>query len=410
MSKNDGFKSTLWDSFSMNRRDFIKKTSAAAIAAGVVSHGISSNAFAQEEKTASNGMKYRTLGRTGLKVSEISFGAIQVQNTGLAPLQRAFEMGVNYIDTAYSYGGGNSERKLSEFLKDHRKEVYVATKWSGRVKYDSKKQPHITTTKEDLIKTCEESLSRMKIETIDVIQMHGMSRPEQVAYPVVLEAFEELKKAGKVRFLGVTTHSNEAAVINKAVEMGYFDVVLTVYNFMSPKQLTQAIAKAHKANMGIVIMKALKPLKALAKQADNAGDVYKASLKWVLANKNVTNIIPTMRSIQEVEQDISAVGKQVSYREMNKLEEYAQALNGDYCRMCGICSEACPQGVATDDIIRYASYYKDYGDKDRAVALYQSLDTKQTVANCTSCGQCTAACPYSLDIIGKIQQAHAMLA
>ena len=409
MTKDKRFESSLWDNFTMDRREFIKKTSAAAVAAGVASHALSDAVFAKELSTSS-GMKYRTLGKTGLKVSEMSFGAIQLHNTGLAPLYRAFELGANYIDTASGYGRGNSERTLSKFLKDHRNEVYVATKWSGHIRYDQEKEPNITTTKEDLIKTCEESLSRMEIDTVDVIQMHGMNRPEQVEAPVVLEAFEELKKAGKARFLGVTTHSNEAVVLDKTSEMGYFDMVLVVYNIMSPKELTKAIANAKKADLGIVIMKALKPLTGLAKHAERDEEVYKASLKWVLANKNVTNIIPTMRSIEEVEQDMSVVGIKVSYNDMKRLEECAQMLDSDYCRMCGTCSGVCPQGVATTDIIRYASYYTDYGDKDRALGLYRDLDSKQTVANCTQCGMCDSACPYNLDVIGKLQSAHALLA
>jgi len=409
MSKNKDFGSSFWDNFTMDRREFIKRSSAAAVTAGMASHALSRNVFA-EETPVSGGMKYRTLGRTGLKVSEMSFGAIQLHNTGLTPLYRAFELGVNYIDTASGYGRGNSERNLSEFLKEHKDEVYVATKWSGQFRYDAEKEPHISTTKEDLIRVCEECLSRMKIDTVDVIQMHGMSRPEQVESPVALEAFEELKKAGKARFLGVSTHSNEDAVINKAVEMGYFDVILTVYNFMSPRELTRAIANAKKADVGIVIMKALKPLTGFAKQADHPDEIYRTSLRWVLANKNVTNIIPTMRTLQEVEQDVSVVGTKVSYNNMKQLEEYAQALNGEYCRMCGTCSGACPQGVATDDIIRYASYYTDYGDRDRALELHRDLEPSQTMANCNNCGACNSACPYNLDVVGKLERAHALLA
>ena len=402
---------SLWDNFTMDRREFIKRSSATAVAAGMASHALSGAIFA-EEATASAGMKYRTLGRTGFKVSEISFGAIQLHNTGVAPLYRSFELGVNYIDTASGYGRGNSERLLSDFLKEHRNEVYVATKWSGHFRYDDEKEPHITTTKEELIKTCEESLSRMNIDTVDVIQMHGMNRPEQVEYPAVLEAFEELKKAGKARFLGVSTHSNEATVINKAVELGYFDVVLTAYNFMSAsdRQLPKAIANAKKADVGIVVMKALKPLKDFANHADHPDEIYKASLKWVLADKNVTNIIPTMRTVEEVEQDVSIAGVQLSYNDMRQLEEYAQLLDADCCRMCGTCSRACPRGVATDDIIRYASYHTGYGDRDRAIELYRALPSKQTVVNCNDCGDCNSACPYNLDVVGKLKRAHALLA
>jgi predicted aldo/keto reductase-like oxidoreductase len=250
----------------------------------------------------------------------------------------------------------------------------------------------------------------MKIDTVDVIQMHGMKTSEQVEYPVVLEAFEELKKAGKARFLGVTTHSNQDVVINKAVEMGYFDVVLVAYNFMSPRAHTKAIANAAKANIGVVIMKALKPLKSIADHADHPDEIYKTSLRWILANENVANIIPTMRTIEEAEQDVSVVATKVSYGEIGQLEEYAQLLDGEYCRMCGICSGACPQGVAADDIIRYASYYTDYGDRDRAMGLYRNLAHSQTVDNCNRCGECSSACPYDLGVVDKLERAHALLA
>jgi len=237
-----------------------------------------------------------------------------------------------------------------------------------------------------------------------------MNRSEQLEAPVIQEAFEELKKAGKVRFLGVSTHSNEVTIIDTAVKLGYYDVVLTVYNFMSPKELTKSIESANKANVGIVIMKSLMPLSELAKFATDKAEIYKASLKWVLANPNVTNIIPTMRTVEEVNQDVSIVGTKVSYNNMRNLGEYAQALDKEYCRLCGNCSGACPQGVATNDIIRYGVYYAGYGDRDRAIELYRELDTKQTVANCNGCGACSSACPYGLDVVGKITRVHALLA
>ena len=122
----------------------------------------------------------------------------------------------------------------------------------------------------------------------------------------------------------------------------------------------------------------------------------------MLADKNVTNIIPTMRTIEEVEQDVSVVGVKLSYNDMKQLEEYAQLLDADCCRMCGTCSKACPRGVA--------AYYTGYGDRDRAMELYRDLPSRQTVVNCNDCGACNSACPYNLDVVGKLKRAHALLA
>jgi hypothetical protein len=117
MGREKDFESSLWANLTMNRREFIKTSSAAAVAAGIAPNALS-NVVSAEKAPTSGGMKYRTLGKTGLKVSEMSFGAIQIHNTGHAPLYRAFELDVNYIDTASGYGRGKSEETLSEFLKE----------------------------------------------------------------------------------------------------------------------------------------------------------------------------------------------------------------------------------------------------------------------------------------------------
>ncbi|HIE29808.1 TPA: hypothetical protein EYP66_21270 [Candidatus Poribacteria bacterium] len=402
----------------LSRREFIQKTSAGAIGASLAMCGWwdavaqefkEDESLPKEESFTAKDMKYRILGRTELKVSEISFGAIQIHNTGLAPLNRAFELGVNYIDTASGYGRGNSERTLSEFLKEHRKDVIVATKWSGLLGY-KKEEPHITTTKEELIKSTEDSLSRMQTDVIDVIQIHGAKMAEQVNAPVVQEAFDELKKAGKVRFLGVTTHTNQHKVINAAVKSGAYDVVLVAYNFMSPKNHKEALDNAKKANVGVVIMKAVKALRPLAKSTTPKSVLFQGALKWILEHDSVSNIIPTMASVQEVEEDIVAVSKKMSYGQRRALQFYAQAIDRDYCRMCGTCTENCPRGVEVTDILRYRTYYVADGDTAGATSLYRSLTKDQTVANCDKCGVCNDACPYHLDVVEKLYQAHAMMA
>lgn len=395
----------------LSRREFLKMTSLGTLGAGVFLSAFEGLGLS-DEKGQKVEMEHRTLGKTGLKVSVIGFGGSRLHTAGLAPLYKAFEMGVNYIDTAPSYGKGASEQTLSEFLKEHRDEVILATKW--HVGYNAK-QGRYTTTKQDLIKSFEGSMSRMKVDMIDIIQIHGAGHPEQVAYDDLFEAFDELKQAGKVRFNGFTTHSNQDKVIKAAIEAGKFDVALVAYNFMMEahpkgKDLDKALKAAREAGLGIVNMKAIAPMKGLLKQALNPGAVAQACLRWVLSKDYTCNSVPSMNTIEEVEQDIAAVSKKLSYRESEALDRFAALIDKDYCRMCGTCTESCPEGVAVSEIMRYRMYYEWYGYRDYAASLYRELPISQTFAGCTKCGKCTQSCPYGLAVLDRLEAAHSMLA
>jgi predicted aldo/keto reductase-like oxidoreductase len=346
-------------------------------------------------------MKYRTLGRTGLKVSEISFGAIAVQDTGIAPLAHAVGSGVNYIDTAECYGGGNSERTLAEFLKNRRKDVILATKWHTNGK----------ASKESLIQSFNGSLSRMGVEDVDIIQIHGADNVEQVGCPGVHEAFQELKKQGKVRFLGVTTHTNQETVIREAVRLGTYDMVLVAYNFLMPESMGEAIAEAGNAGVGIVAMKvAAAAREPKAKELFKNENIVQASLKWALKNQNVHTIIVTMSNAKQAEEDIAVAGESLTANEENLLSRYAQAATGGYCRLCGKCDMACPRGVKASSIMRSHLYWQGYGNKNLANSLYNTLSASENGGVCDGCGICRQACPYGLAVAERVKEVHTRFA
>jgi len=181
---------------------------------------------------------------------------------------------------------GKNEEIVAKALKGRRDKVYVATKTLPG-----------SNKKEDIIRDVETSLRILETDYIDVIQLHNLSDTERIFIPETREALLKLKEQGKVRFFGVTTHKNQPAVLNTLVEDKdrFFDTALVAYNFESSKEIGEAIARAAKANIGIIAMKT----QAGGYKADALGSIspHQAALKWVLQNPNITMAIPGMKDL-----------------------------------------------------------------------------------------------------------------
>ncbi len=216
------------DESAINRRDFIKIGVAGAATIGLSGVGGLLNAAEPAAAPA-----YRTLGRTGLKVTTLSFGAMLTPEPEV--IRAGFDMGINYVDTARRYLNGRSEDIVSKALQGIRDKVYIATK--------TKRE---STTKDEVMKDIETSLKELKTDHIDVIQLHGLENGKQVLNAEAREAYVKAKEQGKVRFFGVSTHTNMADIVNAVVDDPdkFFDTVLVQYNFNSDPAVKQALAKA----------------------------------------------------------------------------------------------------------------------------------------------------------------------
>jgi hypothetical protein len=183
---------------------------------------------------------YRTLGRTGLKITIVSFGAMLTPESEV--MEIAFDHGVNYVDTARRYMGGKNEETVGRALKGKRDKVYVATKIAPASR-----------SKEAMFKDVETSLRALGTDYVDIIQLHNVTgRDDRIFNPEIREVLTTLKKQGKVRFFGVTSHTNEAEVLNALVDDKdrFFDTALVKYNFKSSQETKEAIARAARANTG----------------------------------------------------------------------------------------------------------------------------------------------------------------
>ena len=211
----------------ISRRGFIRSSITAAAGIGVIGSKNLPGASISPQKSELKIKEYRTLGRTGFKVSDISFGAGNLTNPEV--LDAALDMGVNYIDTAEHYVRGNSERNIGEILKKRdRKSLFITTKLNfsmgGSTKLKLKERFH-------------KCLERLQTDYADCLMIHMTPEIEQVKNEAYHEAIRELKADGKVRFTGLSNHGIEhnlagkiedpmEKIISAAAEDGRFDVVL----------------------------------------------------------------------------------------------------------------------------------------------------------------------------------------
>lgn len=200
-------------------------------------------------------MKYRKLGKTGLKVSEISLGTWQVggkwgssfnDKSADEIINRAIDSGVNFIDTADVYENGLSEKAVGRVIRSRSEEVYVASKCGRQI------TPHISKgyTPDVLQKYVEDTLKRLGVETLDLIQLH--CPPTEVYYrPGIFERFERLKEQGKIKNLGVSVEKVEEAI--KAMEYSNVTTVQIIFNVFRQRPSELFFDLAKKNDIGVIV-------------------------------------------------------------------------------------------------------------------------------------------------------------
>ena len=383
----------------INRRDFLKVGLAGTTSALLGWEGLAdAMQYASAESFVFPAPVYRTLGRTGLKITIISFGAMLTPEPEVMKI--AFDHGVNYVDTARRYMGGKNEEIVAKALKGMRDKVYVATKISPA-----------STSKESIFKDVETSLKALETDYVDVIQLHNLTgREDRIFNPEIREALVRLKEQGKVRFFGVTTHKNEAEVLHALADDKdrFFDTALVKYNFKSDAQTKQAIARAAQANIGIIAMKTLAG--GYATDALGPFSPYQAAIKWVLQDQHITATIPGMRDLAQLREDIAVMRTRFGYLDNFILKRYGAAVQPYYCHLCGKCEATCPKGVAISTINRCLMYAEAYKSPVLARSTYHEIPSSLSASVCLDCSDCVARCINKLDIPVKMERARRLLA
>jgi predicted aldo/keto reductase-like oxidoreductase len=343
---------------------------------------------------------YRPLGSTGINMSDISFGGAGISDPDV--VTRAVERGINYFDTSPDYSQTGSEQVIGKALKPHRDKVFIASKFctgAGHLPAD--------TPVPEIIAAVEGSLTRLQTDYLDVCIIHEVNSLDRLMAPTFHEAFDRLREQGKVRFLGVSSHTpNLEEVMRHAVASGRFQMLLVAYNFNNWPDLTTIFHDAKQRGVGVVAMKTLKGAKAtVLKNFDDRTRAFsQAAFKWVLSNPDVSGLVVSISNQHQVDEYLYASGAALKASDVTLLQRYDELVTHDYCRPgCGACLDRCPSGVPVDDIFRYAMYAENYGWRGEAATRYAALATDRQASQCLRCpAPCETACPFDIRIRNKL--------
>jgi predicted aldo/keto reductase-like oxidoreductase len=391
----------------LDRRRFLQST-ITGTAGFFLATSVNAN---QEEKPAEGKpqkakMIYRTLGKTGLRLPVISMGVMNADNPNL--VRAALDAGVVHLDTAWYYQKGENEKMIGRVIKDRPRDSYViATKVPGSIPlpYRDGKFPDDEVSRrrlgEDFLARFQQSLKdRLKLEYVDILYLHNVWTKEAALHEPLLKVLEKMKKEGKTKFVGISTHRNEPEVIQAAIDSKVYDVVLTAYHFKQDhrEEIKAAITKASKAGLGIIGMKTL-----AGGYMDKEKQVpvnVKAALKWVLQDTNVHTVIPGFTTFDQMSRDLSVM-EDLTLTESEKKDLKLQAsLRGLYCDGCENCVGQCSKRLPIPDIMRAYMYAYGYRNLEAAQDLLSSL--KLPGHTCQDCNKCPVQCAKGFEIPEKI--------
>ena len=393
----------------INRREFIAKYSLKLAGASLLlKQTAAQTAFGQEKKPKPEkkgpNMEYRILGKTGLKVSAVSFGTMRVREP--AVLFKALDLGINFFDTAQDYP---NEDLIGKVAKEYgRKKILIATKIYPFQTINKASEEYILHEKKVLDLMMEESLKNLQSDYIDILYLHSVVDRNCLLNEDLLAFLERLKKEGKVRFVGASLHNLSVLpdVAEHFLKSNIFDVLLTVFNSASPPEHSEILKRARKANLGIVAMKT--QTGGYEDGFDKSVSPHQASLKWVLNHDFVDCAIPGMVNIEQVVENAGVVGKKVGWSDRKTLHSYQKSIKYRYCIMCGKCSSTCGNTVNITTINRALMYCEGYRDFELGQKTYRELSRTENGLSCMGCSSPTCKCFNSIKIAKRMQLAHSL--
>jgi predicted aldo/keto reductase-like oxidoreductase len=321
-------------------------------------------------------MKTVRLGKTGLEVSRIGMGGIPItrpsMDEAVKVIQRALDLGVNFIDTSPGYK--DSEERIGKAIAGCRDQVIIATK-TGHDKATA-------------VKCLERSLKRLNTDYIDLWQFQNVSNFENYERVVEpgggMEVAQEALQAGKIRHIGISSHSPDVAL--KAVSSSYFETIMFPSNFVTNEAASKLVPLAKKHDVGFLAMKPF---------AGSMLNDANLAIRYLLQFDNVVPV-PGIEKVKEIEDNVNIVNGswELTPQEQQEIEGIRARMGPRLCRRCGYCMP-CPQGVVLLPLINMHMLWKLF-PREWVLSWSYVTEGVESWKNCNQCGECEDKCPYHI--------------
>lgn len=373
-------------------------------------------------------MIYRDFGKTNVQISSLGFGCMRFpmvkagdkevvdQEKVSEMIKRAFDLGVNYYDTAYFYNNGLSEIALGEAIKGFRNQISISSKSPG----------HLVKKPGDYRRILEEQLKKIDIDYIDFYHFHGIGYDNFLATDKRTGWLEEANRAkseGLIKHISFSFHDEPANMI-KLIDLGLFESVLCQYSIVD-RSNEAAMAYAKQKGLGVIVMGPLGggrvsglPKELTQKLGIQVQSNAELALRFVFANPNIDCALSGMGDLSMVEENaqISSRREPLTLAEVDAINGIMlenEKLSQLYCTGCGYCMP-CPQGVNIPHIFRMMNYFRVYNIEEYSKNGYAEIGTNEWVPGtradaCIECGKCEKKCPQKIHIMEQLKECHLAL-